>query len=200
MWARGLWAEHLRREAADADRSRATGRWKLGRTTRRVGWLLVVGFGAWAVACPFANDHRVGCWLLPPMVLFLYGLVRPRVVAGRDELHVRNFVRKFSVAWTEVGFVRLGLHTPVQLVKPDGSIVKCWAGPVNVLAAMQGRRSHADELADDLACRAAKHQGRPIDELGGASTFSDEQRADLVQEFGWRFVLSLIAAVLANGD
>lgn len=199
--ARGWWARHVEREADDAARSRVTGRWKPGLTTRRVGWLLVVGFAAWAAACPFANHHRVGCWFLPPIALFSYvWLLRPRVVAGDDAVHVRNFVRTFSVGWAEVDVVRLVLRSPVQLVKPDGAVVKCWAGPVNALAVMQGRRSHADELADDLARRAAAYQGRTIDQVGGASTFSDEERTELAKEVGWRFAVSLVAAVLAEGD
>jgi hypothetical protein len=46
----------------------------------------------------------------------------------------------------------------------------------------------------------AEYQGRPIDELGGASTFSDEERAALIKALGIAFVLSLIGMGLASGD
>jgi hypothetical protein len=67
-------------------------------------------------------------------------------------------------------------------------------------AIVQRRRSHADEVADDLARRAAGYQGRPIAELGGASTFTDEERAAIADEFGWRAMVSMVGFVLAPGD
>lgn len=201
-WQQGRWwARHVRREAIDAVRSRTSGVWKPGRITRWVGWLLAAGFTLWAVVCPFANDHRAGCWFLPPIVMSVYVvLLRPRVIARRDGVRVRNFVRTAAVDWDDIRLIRVVPHSPAQLVRVDGTVVRCCAAPLNLVAIIQRRRSHADEVADDLARRAADHQGRSILELGGASTFTDEERAAIAKEFGWRALVSMIGFGLASGD
>jgi len=84
------------------------------------------------------------CWLLG----------RPRAVADREGVAVRNPIRSRYIAWEEIVTVRFGRHDPwVLLDLTDGS-----SQPVLAIQAADGARARRD--AGWLRQRVAAHEGR----------------------------------------
>ncbi|GAB2624582.1 PH domain-containing protein [Pseudactinotalea suaedae] len=87
-------------------------------------------------------------------VLTCWVLGRPRAVADREGIAVRNPILSRYVAWEEIVAVRFGRHDPwVLLDLADGS-----SHPVLAVQAADGARARRD--ADWLRRRVAAHEGQ----------------------------------------
>ncbi|GAA1362049.1 hypothetical protein [Catellatospora chokoriensis] len=133
---------------------------RLPRTFRNraypvLGWTFLF-LGPGFLACAWAVVGKAdGAFLFVPstivIVLFCWrGYIRPRLVAGVEDVTVVRIWKTSVVPWLDIERFEAG-HLLVVVRRPElGGPIGVWAVQAANLARMTGRRSQADDVADEL--------------------------------------------------
>ncbi|GAB4046335.1 hypothetical protein GCM10028775_01790 [Catellatospora paridis] len=136
------------------------GRSRLPRTFRNraypvLGWTFMI-LGPLFLACSWAVVGKAdGAFLFVPLaigiVVFCWrGYIRPRVVAGVDDVTVVNIGKTHIVPWLDIERFEAD-YLLVVVRRPElGGPIRVWAVQAAKLARRTGHRSRADDVADEL--------------------------------------------------
>lgn len=127
-----------------------------------LGWTVVlfIGFivlgigsmsGESALARAIAGLLLVGVGFLVWRVL-----IRPYIQASAEGLVVVNPFNTYLISWDQIQ--KIYADHLLRIETQDGKAVTAWSLQAANIAPMMGRRSHADEVAEELLALASRHR------------------------------------------
>jgi len=126
-----------------------------------IGWAVVVLLGCVIVGLAAYGQiaSAVAAMLVsaPLMWLAYRAYIRTAVEAGQAGIRVLNPFRTIRLRWDEID--RIGAEMKLTISTRDGGTVEAWAVQAANIARMTGRRSFADQVADDLNQQLAESRG-----------------------------------------
>ena len=178
------------------------GRWLVALSGRRAAWLTILGSGGATIGVSLGAILAPGSVELAAM-LFVAGVaavyslgayrlaLRPSIVAASDRLLIVNPIKTYTARWTQIMKVEPGYHG-LSVSLEDGSTIIAWAVQKSNWAQWRKKHTRADEVAHELALRAAVARNSPNE----AFELSSVERAETAKAVGRQMLLATAILVI----